>query len=45
MCNVIPNFLRFCVSNKPLKDSVAYSGYQQLMLKKDIRKNAYVIEC
>ena len=35
--NPIPNFLRFCVTNKTLKDSLTYSRYQQLLLHEEIR--------
>ena len=35
--NVIPNFLRFRVTNKTLKDSLSYSRCQQLLLNEEIR--------
>ena len=35
--NVIPNFLRFRVTNKTLKDSLTYSRRQQLLLSEEIR--------
>ena len=35
--NVIPNFLRFHVTNKTLKDSLTYSRCQQLLLNEEIR--------
>ena len=35
--NVIPNFLRFHVTNKTLKDSLTYSRCQQLLLNEKIR--------
>ena len=43
-CNVIPNFLRFHVIYKTLKDSQSYSRSQQLLLNEEIRceRNAYV---
>ena len=34
--NVIPNFLRFRVTNKTLKDSQSYSRCQQLLLNEEI---------
>ena len=42
--NVIPNFLRFCVTNKTLKDSLSYSRCQQLLLNEefDVKRDAYV---
>ena len=35
--NVIPNFLRFRVTNKTLKGSLSYSRCQQLLLNEEIR--------
>ena len=35
--NVIPNFLRFHITNKTLKDSLTYSRCQQLLLNEEIR--------
>ena len=35
--NVIPNVLRFHVTNKTLKDSLTYSRCQQLLLNEEIR--------
>ena len=35
--NIIPNFLRFHVTNKTLKDSLAYSTCQQLLLSEKNR--------
>ena len=36
-CNVIPNFIRFRVTNETLKDSLSYSRCQQLLLNEEIR--------
>ena len=35
--NVVPNFLRFPVTNKTLKDSLSYSRCQKLLLNEEIR--------
>ena len=40
--NVIPNFLRFRVTNKTLKDSLTYSRCQQLLLAITVKRDAYV---